>query len=122
MKPLFSENYYRKYWNEFLQRVPGENYINLEEELTNVMRQYRDYGMPVEALPIVEKMEAEKLAERCLINVKKSLETIKRVECGKSSFGRITELQEIQARAEFKKRFDFNCLQLADFRKAHGIE
>lgn len=61
MKPMFSENYYRKYWDRFLQRVPGENYINLEEELSRTMRAYIENGMPTEALPVVEKMEAEKL-------------------------------------------------------------
>lgn len=121
MKPMFSENYYRKYWDRFLQRVPGENYINLEEELSRTMRAYIENGMPTEALPVVEKMEAEKLAERCLNLVKKEMETVKRIESGKSSFGMTTELQEIQARADFRKRFEFNCLQLADFRKAHNI-
>lgn len=101
--------------------MPGENYINLEEELTRTMRQYIENGMPTEALSVFEKMEAEKLAERCLRLVKKEMETVKQVEAGKASFGMTTELQEIQARAEFRKRFEFNCLQLSDFRKAHNI-
>ena len=121
MKPLFSENYYRNNWSKFLQRVPGENYINLEGELERTMRQYIENGMPTEALPYVEKMEAEKLATRCLDLVKKEMETVKQVESGKASFGMTTELQEIQTRADFRKRFEFNCLQLADFRKAHNI-
>ena len=33
MKPLFSEQYYKDHWDEFLKRVPGEDYINLEADL-----------------------------------------------------------------------------------------
>lgn len=121
MKPLFSEEYYRNNWYKFIQRVPGENYIDLEGDLARVMRQYIENGMPKEALPIVERMEAEKLVERCLKLVKKEMVTVKQVESGNASFGMTTKLQEIQARADFRKRFEFNCLQLADFRKAHNI-
>lgn len=121
MKPLYSEEYYRKYWDRFLVPVHGGHYINLEGELQTAMDQYRELGMPEEAIPIVEKMEAEKIAAKCRTLVFEELEVLKRVLSGKSSFGMSTERQEIHARHEFRTRFDFNCLQLADFRKKHNL-
>lgn len=121
MKALFTEDYYRNNWDKFLQRVPGEDYINLEGELNYTMGQWAATGMVEAALPIIKKMEAKNLVERCLKLVKKEMETIKQLERGTVSFGMINKKQEIQARADFRKRFEFNCLQLADFRKAYNV-
>ena len=121
MKALFSEEYYRKYWNDFLVPVPGEDYINLESELEKAMKVYKESGISKEAILVVEKREAEKLAEKCNILVHKELDQLKRILSGKASFGMTTQLQESQKRGEFRRRFEFNCLQLSDFRKNHNL-
>ena len=121
MKPVFSEEYYRTHWDKFLKRVPGNDYINLEGELAKVMKSYKEAGMPMEAMQVVEKIEAEKLSVRCKELVMKEMEVVKRINAGKASFGMTTQRQEIEQRGNYIRRFEFNCLQLADFRKNHKL-
>ena len=44
---------------------------------------------------------------------------VRAVREGRASLGYTTHLQEIRARYEFEARFEFNCLQLADFKKKY---
>lgn len=119
MKARFSEEYYREFWDEFLKKVPGEDYINLEAELANAMKVYA--GLPETALAIICKMEAGKIAEHCMELVKKQMRRIADIDAGRASFGCTTQRQEIQLRGEFRKRFEFNCLQLKDFKAKYGL-
>ena len=48
MKALFSEEYYRQHWDDFMKRVSGEDYINLEEELDYKMETFKDTEIPEE--------------------------------------------------------------------------
>ena len=121
MKALFSEEYYRKYWKSFLVPVPGEDFVDLESELGAAMKVYKESGISESALAVVEKMEAKKIAEKCNQLVHKELKTLNEIMSGKASFGMTTQLQETQKRGEFRRRFEFNCLQLSDFRKNHNI-
>lgn len=122
MKAVHSREYYQKNWDRFIQRVPGEHYINLEAELEREMRCYKEAGLPESALATIEALEANKIAERADKLVRKEMATIKSVESGESGFGYTTERQEIEARAEFRTRFEFNCYQLSVFREKHGIQ
>lgn len=121
MKPLFGEEYYRKYWSRFLEPVPGGDFIDLEGELTKRMNRYREAGIPENALQVVEKVEAQKLAARCKELVTKEMGVVRDIEAGRASLGYTTQSQEIHARGELRKRFEFNCLQYRDFRKAHNL-
>ena len=120
MKALYTREFYQRNWDRFIKRVPGENYINLEEELDRAMRTYKDAGIPEQALGIIEKVEAAKIIERADKLVRKQLEVLKRIETGEASLGYTTQLQEIHARAEFHQRFEFNCYQLAVFREKYN--
>lgn len=117
MTARFSEDYYRKYWDRFLVKVPGEDYRNLEAELEREMNVYSD--IHESAVAIIRKMEAKKIADSCEKLVRKEMEICKRLESGKSSFGYTTQSQEIAARGELRKRFEFNCLQLKDFKEKY---
>lgn len=125
MKPLFSEEYYRTYWDRFLVPVPGNDYINLEGDLQKIMDAYRRAGISAgiseEAFRIIEHHEAKKLKAKCeqLVWVEKGI--LESILAGKSCFGMTTQRQEIEKQAEFRKRFEFNCLQLSDFKKNHNL-
>lgn len=119
MKATFSEEYYRQFWNKFLEEVPGVHYRNLEAELERAMRVYHEAGLPEEAIVIIRKMEAQKIADSCRALVLEEMDVVKRINAGEASFGMTTERQETEARFEYITRFEFNCLQLADFRKKY---
>lgn len=119
MKTLYSEQYYRSNWGEFLKRVPGEYYINLEQELSNRMDTYIGVQLSGEDLNKIRNIEAKKIADSCEAKCRKQMQVLKDIMSGKVSFGYTHRAQEVRARSEFQKRFEFNCLQLADFRKKY---
>lgn len=122
MKALFSEDYYRKNWDKFLVKVPGDDYRNLEAELERVMAQYNESSWVTDNVrAVIEKVEAKKIADSCTVLVYKEMALIKRLENETSSLGYTTKRQEIEARTEFRKRFEFNCLQLRDFKAKYGL-
>ena len=120
MTALYSREYYQRNWDRFIQRVPGEDYINLGAELDRAMSIYKDAGLSKQALEVVERIESKKIIERAEKLVRKEMKTLKSIEAGKSSFGYTTQQQEIHARAEFHQRFEFNCYQLAVFRERYS--
>lgn len=121
MKALYSEEHYRKHWDEYIKWTPGEDYIDLFGSLEKTMQRYRESGMPEEAMPIIEKIEAKALVDECMKIVRRQLTTLKDIEAGKASLGYTTANQETHARCRLRTRFDFNCLQLSDFRKKYGF-
>lgn len=122
MKALFSESYYYTYWEKMLEKIPDQNYINLEAELSTAMQCYKEANLPTEALLKIQPIEAQKIADKCKALVMRELKTIKELEAGTASLGYTTQRQEIQARGELRKRFEFNCLQLRDFKVKYGIK
>lgn len=120
MKALYSEEYYRSRWDEMLASARGEHGINLEKELADKMSAYNEALKDTpEALEILKNKVAGEIVEKATRLVVAEMEVIKNIEAGKASFGYTTQTQEVQAQAEYRKRFEFNCLQLADFKKAH---
>lgn len=117
MKSLFSESYYRQNWDRFIKVASGKHYRNLEEELQHQMSIYNE--LPQEAINLLVKVEAQKIADSCKALVLEEMQTLKDLEDGKASLGYTTHNQEIRARSEFHQRFEFNCLQLADFKKKY---
>lgn len=119
MKSTFSEQYYRMNWEKFIKPIPGEHYINLEYDLKHALEIY--VGLPTEAIEILKKIEAKKIVDKCTEQLKKNMEVVKKLKAGKTSLGYTTQTQEIHAAHELVTRFEFNCLQLADFKKKYGI-
>lgn len=117
MKAMLSEEYYRSNWERFLKRVPGKNYRNLEEELDRYMKSFVE--LPTEAQEVLRKMKAQEIAESCKSLVLEELAVIKAIEAGTASFGFTTKAQEVSHMSEYRERFEFNCLQLADFKKKY---
>lgn len=121
MKALFSEDFYYKFWDMFLEPVPGDDFINLVGEIQKTENWLRESGIPELAWPVVIKQEAQKLADRCKAMVMREMKTIRDIDAGVASFGYTTHRQEIEARGEFRKRFEFNCLQLRDFKAKYEL-
>ena len=121
MKPLYNEDYYRENWDRFMKKVPGKHYVDLEGDLHKLLDDYREVGVPEEAIKVICKAKAKEIADRCKALVLEELEVVKRIEAGEASFGMTTRRQEIEYRHDYRTRFDFNCLQLADFKKKYQI-
>ena len=121
MQATFSKEYYIKYWDRFLEYTPDPNYFNLEDSMERAMRVYHEVGVPEDKMEPFIKMEAEKIRNYAYSICKKMQKTLEEVNAGKASFGFTTKTQEIRERADYTKRFEFNCLQLAVFCEKYGI-
>ena len=122
MKAQYTEDYYRANWDRFIKEVPGEHYINLEQDLENSLSIYKDVELLADALEILRKTEAKKIVQKCKELVYKEMALLKNLDAGKASLGYTTEIQEIRARTELRQRFEFNCYQLAQFKKKYDLE
>ena len=121
MKALFSEDFYYEFWDKFLEPIPGDDFINLEGEIQKTEKWLQESGIPEIAWSVVVKQEAQKLADKCKAMVLRERQIIRDIDAGIATFGYTTRRQEIEARGDFRKRFEFNCLQLRDFRKKYGV-
>ena len=125
MKAMFSEEYYRSHWEEMLTTAKGEYGINLDRELADKLESYKEAfkEMPkdaaTQALEVIKAQVVKQIIETTTKLVLEEKAVVENIEAGKASFGYTTETQEVRARSDFRKRFEFNCLQLADFKKLH---
>lgn len=117
MKNLFSREYYENHWNEMIRPVMSEYYINLERD----MRCYREADIDQKSLQIIELKVASNLVNKCYNMCIDHAKEITAILTGNKSMGYTTIIQEEKAVFEFRKRFDFNCLQLAKYKEKHGI-
>ena len=128
MKAQYTESYYRNNWQKFLEPdayLSRHHFINMELEMDRVVDRYKTVDLPEDvlekALSVVIRIEAEKIAKSAKDLVMEEMAMVKEIECGQASFGMISERQEVAARSELRQRFEFNCLQLADFRKKYNV-
>lgn len=121
MKSELSREFYLENWDRFIKEAPGEHYRNLEKELETNMSHYKGIEILEKNLDVVRKVEAKKIADSCKELCLKDMQIVKNLESGVSSFGMISRAQEISKRYEFKRRWEFNCLQLAIFREKYGV-
>lgn len=125
MKAMFSEEYYRERWDEMLTTARGKHGINLDRELTDKLESYKEAfkEMPedaaAQALEVIKAQIVKQIIEATTKLVLEEMAVVENIEAGKASFGYTTEVQEVKAKNDFRTRFEFNCLQLADFKKAH---
>lgn len=115
METRHTEQHYRKYWAEYIKPTNDPHYLNLEAELERKLKFFAD--LPEAALSILQKQEAKRIAEVTTVLLKKDMEIVKQIDT--CSFGYTTMAQEVTAKREFVERFEFNCLQLADFKKKY---
>ena len=118
MKARYSEEYLRSTWATLIQETPDGDYMNFEDELNYRMSVYKE--LPTEAFKAVEKIEAQKIIEKATGTLKETMNMINDIEAGRKSLGYTTQIQETQEMHRMILRFEFNCLQLSDFKKAHN--
>jgi len=95
--------------------------MNLDGELALKMGVYRSSGISDVYIGVIQRIEAGKIAERARQIIGKELDIVKRIDSGDASFGMTTYRQEFEKRAEFVQRFEFNCLQLRDFKAKYNL-
>lgn len=125
MKALHSKEYYRSIWNEMLATARGEHGVNLEKELSDKLKSYEETFKEIpkdaaaQALELIKAQVVKQIIEATTKLVLEEMAVIENIEAGKASFGYTTDSQENEARYNYRIRFEFNCLQLADFKKLH---
>ena len=122
MKASHSEKFYRENWEHFIKNTSNVNYINLEQDLKEALKPYKDLEIPKESFDIITKVEAEKIYKKAVDFCKNEMIVVKKLNTNNCSLGYTTDVQEINNRYELITRFEFNCLQLADFKKKYNIE
>lgn len=122
MKPFHTENFYKKFWDEFINDRYDRNYMNLEEDLEKVMEVYEktlaDYPQVIETF---RTKHASDIAEKAKSELLETMAMIKRLDAGETSLGYTSVFQECQEMKKLKDRFEFNCYQLSVFRKKYNI-
>lgn len=120
-KTLYPEEYYRQNWQRYLEKVPGDTYINMEADLGLLMKAYEGANIPEKALTVVRGMEAKKVFEYAKGIVLRQRDMVNRLLAGQASLGMISKTQEIHEMHDIRTRFEFNCLQMADFKRKYNL-
>lgn len=117
------ESYYYSYWDEFLRTdgVDRETFIDMEKELNQAMQVYNGLGISERELNIFRKYEAQKIAERGREIALRQKAVWRKIQRGDASLGYTTDLQERQAQRRYLERYEFNSLQLRDFKRKYGV-
>lgn len=114
MKAVHSEKYYRDNYENFIKKTNDNDYMNLESEL--------ECELSIFDANVIEKIRpiyAQKIYNKASKTLKERMTTIQDLQSGKSSLGYTTQNQEIHKMNRIVQRFEFNCLQLADFKKKY---
>ena len=119
MKSQHSEKYLRDNWDRLIKKSIVNDYMNLEEELSDYMKIFDDTELPDSAKDILRKTKAQEIANRAKKVLIDRMNFIKNVNEGNASLGYTTRIQEVQEMHRIVERFEFNCLQLADFNKKY---
>ena len=117
MKANSGKEFYEKYFNDFIKKSK----MNLEKELAFRFKVLEGIEIPEDAIEKIRSSYAKEIAEKAEKELKERMIVVKNVENGKVSFGYTTENQEIHARYEFRRMFEFDCYQLSVFKKDHNI-
>ena len=121
MKAIFSEQYWYEKWDEMLVPAPGEDYINLEAKMDREVAPLDGLGITEAQMWKIRCEYAKPIAAEATALVRKELKTLKDIDSGRAQWGYTTALQEIHHDYEFRQRFEFNCIQLRDFKRKYNI-
>jgi len=117
MKAIHTENFYQEQFDRFSKM----SRLTLEKDLEYQMNAIKDSNLPENAIKIVEKVTAKKIADNCKQELMKRMEQIKNVESGKASLGYTTATQEYSAKKYLRLVFEFDCYQLKLFKNKYDI-
>ena len=123
MESLFSESYYLQKWDIYMEIYEE---ADLEKKLKKRLKVID--SMPIseadkaKAYKVAEDVEARKIASECREEMLKRAAMIKSLLSGKASLGYTTKQQNIEQIRYLRSKFDFTCLALREFKKAHNIQ
>lgn len=117
MKAMFSEKYYRDNWEKFMEESKDSGYMNLEEELEYSLKPYAE--LPKEVIDALIPIKAKEIADKATEALKATMEIVKGIQEGTKSLGYNSRSQEAKETHRYITRFEFNCIQLADFKKKY---
>ncbi len=115
-----TEDYYMKRWDEFLEYCPDPSkhwiaacYMNLEAQLDSMVATMKGTLTP-EQFAIVKKGIAAEVAAKAQAKLKEDHKVVKRIINGEAHID--LEFNE------YRERFEFNCIQLREFKKKYGVK
>lgn len=127
MDTVFSKNFYMTNWDTFLNTRGSGRYLNMEEELAQYMEgistvlpeEVKSSEHYTTCLDTIRRTKATEMVKEVECLLREDMEVVKRINAGRSCFGYTSESQEVRAKSEYRKRFEFNCLQLAVFKQKY---
>lgn len=125
MKAVYSKEFWQSRWDKMMERVPGDSYMNLEEDLNREMKPIEEalketnISVTEESYKAILRLKAKGVADKAEKKCKEQMAMIQRINRGESSLGHTTKQQEIHEFAELHKRFEFNCYQLSVFKEKY---
>ena len=121
-KTYNTEEYYKKRWNEFLENYDdaGEHviracYMNLEAELDRYVNTMIG-KVPAEVIENVRRSFAPEVAQRAHARLKDNQKVVNRFLNGETANSWGLEFNK------YRERFEFNCLQLREFKTKYGVK
>lgn len=115
-----TEEYYMKRWDEFLNNRPDASahwiascYMNLEENLEKYVSTMHGVLTP-EQLEFVKRSFAPEVAAKAYAQLKENQKTVRQVINGEAHID-----MEFN---QYRERFEFNCIQLREFKKKYGVK
>lgn len=102
----------------------ARDYMNLEEDLETLVKPYLSLQLEYreQALEVIRREMAKRVCNVAKVDLLKTRDMVTELKSGKASLGNISRRDEIREMHDLVQRFEFNCLQLADFRKKYGVE
>ena len=121
MKARFSEKYWYDKWEQMLIPVPDENYINLEQMLEDEIKVFKNIEISKDQMELIKQMYAKHIAVKATALVHRELKILKDIDSGKAQWGFTNRTQDINYDYNYRQRFEFNCIQLRDFKRKYKI-
>lgn len=123
MKRLHEENYYRDHWDEMLKPTWERHFMNLEEKLDEIMEPLKEVLPQIgeEKAALVTKAYASMIAEKAFKEIQGQEIVLVNIENGRCDHLYTSLWHKDVELSRMKKRYEFNVVQLKDFKKNHGI-
>lgn len=120
-KTLYMESYYRKCWNRLFEKY--RNHMDLEKDLDWFTPTFEELpeDLREQAKMVARKIGAVKVADRAKERLLKDMRMIQKIRDGKASLGYTSEKQRVERWHMMQERFEFECLQLKEFKEKYNI-
>ena len=120
-KTLYPEGYYRKNWTRLFEKY--RNHMDLEKELDWFTPTFEELpeDLREQAKMAARKIGAVKVADKAKESLLKDMRMIQEIRDGKAGLGYTSEKQRVEQWHMIQQRFEFECLQLKEFKEKYNI-